>query len=198
MTDSKFPIPSSKQAPSFKFQGRSTPCVRRSLESVPSLKSGFWGLEFSVSGYPSLVARRSAAFSLIEVIVAILILGIALVALTEGVTSALSSSMASEVQTTAALLAAGQIETLRAEGDYADGETEGDFGDEFAQYRWTQTISSTDIRSLHDVEVVVEDAQSGKALYDLKTMLFELPQGTNTVNLAATGGWPFSNERSQP
>ena len=65
-----------------------------------------------------------AGFSLIEVIVAILILGVALVALTDGVTSALTSSKASELQTTAAMLAAGQIETLRATGDYPDGETE--------------------------------------------------------------------------
>lgn len=129
-------------------------------------------------------STRQAGFSLIEVVVAILILGIALVALTEGVTAALSSSKASEVQTTAALLAAGQIETLRAEGDYTDGETEGDFGDEFPQYHWMQTISDTSIDGLYNVEVIVEDAQTGKDLYDLRTMLFELPQGTNAVNLA--------------
>lgn len=139
-----------------------------------------------------------AGFSLIEVVVAILIMGIALVGLTEGVTSALSSSKASEVQSTAALLAAGQIETLRAEGDYPDGQTEGDFGDEFPQYQWKQTISDTRIDGLHNVEVVVEDSKTGKALYDLQTMLFELPQGTNVVNVAAANGSRFSNRWRQP
>jgi general secretion pathway protein I len=128
-----------------------------------------------------------AGFSLIEVIVAILILGVALVGLTEGVTAALSSSKASERQTTAAQLAAGQIETLRASGSYDDGQTDGDFGDEFLQYRWTQTISSADIPGLHDVEVEVEDSQTGDIIYDLKTSLFELPQGSNAVNQTSTG-----------
>ena len=86
--------------------------------------------------------------------VAILILGVALVALTEGVTSALTSSKASELQTTAAMLAAGQIETLRSGGDYPNGETEGDFGDEFPQYRWAQTIGDSDVSGLHEVDVV--------------------------------------------
>ena len=117
---------------------------------------------------------NQAGFSLIEVMVAILILGVALVALTEGVTSALTSSKASELQTTAAMLAAGQIETLRATGDYPNGETEGDFGDEFPQYRWTQTIGDADVNGLHEVDVVVQDSQTGKDLYDLKTLLFEL------------------------
>lgn len=122
-----------------------------------------------------------AGFSLIEVILAVLILGVALVGLTEGVTSALTSSKTSETQTTAAMLAAGQIETLRAAGSYMDGETEGDFGDEFPQYRWTQTIADADISGLYDVDVVIADNQTGKTLYDLRTLLFELPQGTNST-----------------
>ena len=129
-----------------------------------------------------------AGFSLIEVVVAILILGVALVALTEGVTAALSSSKTSERQTTAAQLAAGQIETLRATGSYDDGESDGDFGDEFPQYRWTQTVSSADVPGLHDVEVVVEDSQTGNTIFDLKTSLFELPQGSNAVNQTSSRG----------
>jgi general secretion pathway protein I len=127
------------------------------------------------------LSPSQAGFSLIEVILAVLILGVALVGLTEGVTSALTSSKTSETQTTAAMLAASQIETLRAAGSYMDGETEGDFGDEFPQYRWTQTIADADISGLYDVDVVIADNHSGKTLYDLRTMLFELPQGTNSV-----------------
>ena len=128
------------------------------------------------------LSPSQAGFSLVEVILAVLILGIALVGLTEGMTSALTSSKASETQTAAAMLAAGQMETLRAAGSYTDGETEGDFGDEFPQYQWTQTIADTDISGLHDVDVVIEDSRTGKTVYDLRTLLFELPQGTNSVN----------------
>ena len=117
--------------------------------------------------------RRTAGFSLIEVMVAILILGVALVGLTQGITSALSSSKESEIQTVAALIAAGQIETLRAEEYLVEGVTEDDCGFELPLYQWRQTVSSTDIDGLYEVEVVVENANSGKMIYDLRTLLFD-------------------------
>jgi prepilin-type N-terminal cleavage/methylation domain-containing protein len=122
-------------------------------------------------------SSHSAGFSLVEVVVAILILGIALAGLTEGIAAALSSSKESELQTTAALLAEERIETLRAEGDYTDGEVEGDFGSDLSLYRWKQTISPTDLDGLHDVTVRVEQSPTGKLIYELRTLLFEPPQG---------------------
>ncbi len=121
-------------------------------------------------------ARRNSGFSLIEVMCAILILGIALVGLSQGVTLALTSSKESELQTTASLFAAGQIESLRAEPDFTDGTTEGDCGENLALYRWKQTISPAGIDGLHDVVVVVEKAKNGEAIYELSTQLFQRPE----------------------
>lgn len=115
-----------------------------------------------------------AGFSLIEVLCAILILGIALVGLTHGLTTALSSNKESELQTTAALLAAGRIETLRADGILVDGTEEGD-EENLSLYHWQQTISSTQIEGLHDVKVTVNNAKSGQQIYELETLLFEAP-----------------------
>ena len=117
--------------------------------------------------------RHQAGFSLIEIMCAILILGVALVGLTQGITTALSSSKESEIQTTAALIAAGQIETLRAEEYLVDGVTEDDCGDDLPLYRWRQTVSSTDVDGLHEIEIVVENANSGKMICDLRTLLFD-------------------------
>jgi len=119
--------------------------------------------------------NRTAGFSLIEVMCAILILGIGLVGLTQGLTTALSSSKESEWQTSAALIAAGRIETLRADGYVKDGVEDGEGGEGFALYRWKQTISSTTIDGLHEVEVVVENAKSGQTIYELRTLLFDPP-----------------------
>ena len=119
--------------------------------------------------------NRTAGFSLIEVMCAILILGIGLVGLTQGLTTALSSSKESELQTSAALIAAGRMETLRADGYLKDGVEDGEGGEGFALYRWKQTISSTTIDGLHEVEVVVENAKSGKTIYELRTLLFDPP-----------------------
>jgi len=119
-------------------------------------------------------------FSLVEVMVAILILSVALAGLTRGLTTALSSSKESERQTVAAQFAAGQIETLRAEGHLVDGTTEGDCGDDLPLYSWKQTISPANIDGLHEVEVEV--ANSGQPVFELRTLLFEVPEDAKDKN----------------
>jgi hypothetical protein len=106
---------------------------------------------------------------------AVLILGIALVGLTQALTTALSSTKESEVQTTAALLAAGRIETLRADGFLIDGETEGEGDEGLSLYRWRESVSSTSIDGLYEVAVVVESSRTGKKIYELRTLLFDPP-----------------------
>jgi general secretion pathway protein I len=114
-----------------------------------------------------------SGFSLIEVMCAILIMGVALVALTRGITTALGSTKDSEVQTTIVTLAAGQIETLRASGVLTDDTTEGDFGDNFQKYKWEQTVAASDVDGLHQVDVVVKDAKTDAELFKLTTLLFD-------------------------
>jgi prepilin-type N-terminal cleavage/methylation domain-containing protein len=132
--------------------------------------------------------RRNSGFTLVEVMCAILILGIALAGLTQGVTTALTSNKESELQTTAALLAAGQVETLRAEGYLSDGTTEGDCGEGLSLYHWKQSITSAGIDGLHQVEVVVVNAKSGQPIYELQTLLFQPPEDS------AQGGSRRTNE----
>jgi len=133
--------------------------------------------------------QRIGAFTLIEIMVAIVILAIALTGLTQGITTALASSKESELQASAALFASGQIELLRAEGDLADGSDEGDCGATLPLYRWKQTISPTDIDGLHEVDVTVENAQTGAEIYELKTLLFEIPaDATDKTKSAKTKG----------
>lgn len=115
----------------------------------------------------------TAGFSLVEVMCAILILGVGVVGLTEGITAALRSSKESELQTTAALIAAGQIETLRAEGYLVDGVTEGECGEGLALYRWTQSVTGANIDGLHEVVVEVKNSRSGQSIYELRTLLFD-------------------------
>lgn len=119
--------------------------------------------------------NQTAGFSLLEVMCAILILGVGLVGLTQGITAALQSGKESELQTTAALLAAGQIETLRADGIVMDGETDGDGDGDLSLYHWKQSVTSTRIEGLHEVEIVVENSKTGKTICELRTLLFDPP-----------------------
>jgi general secretion pathway protein I len=115
----------------------------------------------------------NGGFSLIEVMCAILIMGVALVALTRAMTTALASTKDSEIQTTAVGLAAGQIETLRASAVLTDDTTEGDFGDSFPKYKWEQTVAAADVDGLHQVDVLVKDSKTGNTIYKLTTLLFD-------------------------
>jgi prepilin-type N-terminal cleavage/methylation domain-containing protein len=119
--------------------------------------------------------KHAAGFSLVEVMIAVLILSVALVGLTQGITTALASSKESELQTTAALFAAGQIELLRAEPNLIDGTGNGDCGAMLPLYRWKQTVKPTGTDGLHDVDVIVENSQTGAEIYELKTLLFQIP-----------------------
>ena len=119
--------------------------------------------------------QRQAGFSLLEVMCAILILGIGLVALTQGLSTALASSKDAEVQSAAALLAAGQIETLRAEGYLLEGETEGEGDGALSGYSWVQNVVETQPEGLYEVTVTVKKGENNEEVFELKTMLFDPP-----------------------
>src|SRR5215472_8950761 len=102
--------------------------------------------------------RHNAGFSMVEVLVAILILGVALVGLTHGITTALGSGKESELQATAAMFAAGLIEEVRAEGNLTDAESEGTCGEELPLYRWKQSITAAGVDGLHQVDVSIQNA----------------------------------------
>jgi type IV pilus modification protein PilV len=135
--------------------------------------------------------RRTAGFSLVEVMCAILILAIGVFGLTQGIAAAFRSSKESELQSVAALFAAGVIETLRAEGYYVDGVTEGECGEGLAPYRWKQSITRSDLDGLHEVSVEIQDSRTGQLIYELRTLLFMPP-------VAATLDSPADRKNSQP
>jgi len=139
--------------------------------------------------------HRNAGFSLVEVMCAILILGIALAGLTMGITTALSSSKESELQTTAAMIAAGQVEMIRADGYLTDGDDDGDCGEVLPLYRWKQSITSTSIAGLHQIKVVVENSKTGAEVYELQTLLFDIPSDDTTQN--GTGGKKSSKSKKR-
>ena len=138
----------------------------------------------------------TAGFSLVEVLCAILILGVALTGLVQGVTTGLSSSKDSELQTVAALFAAGQVETLRAEGDLREGTTEGECGPGLELYRWQQTISPAGLDGLHEVAVTVENVRSGKTIYELRTLLFEVPVESKATSSNSKRDVPSQRRKS--
>lgn len=122
---------------------------------------------------------RQAGFSLIEVMCALMILAVGLAGLVQGISTALGSNKDSELQTTAALLAEGRMETLRADGLILAGTEEGECGEGFQRFRWKQSIEKTSLDGLFDVTIIIEGAKSGQQLFELKTLLFDAPWSTS-------------------
>jgi prepilin-type N-terminal cleavage/methylation domain-containing protein len=119
-----------------------------------------------------------AGFSLVETMLAILILGVGVAGLTQGITESLRASKESELQTKAALFAAGQIETLRAESFIVEGDTEGACGSGLENHEWKQSIKPGSIKGLFDVKVVVQQSATAQEVYSLDTLLFDPPLST--------------------
>jgi hypothetical protein len=78
------------------------------------------------------------------------------------------------------------METLRAEGYYLEGETEGDCGEILADCQWRQTLTPTDLDGLYDVTVAIEDSRRNKLVYELHTLLFEAPFSTSQTNASGS------------
>ena len=141
------------------------------------------------------LASALQGFSLVEVLCAVLIVAVALVGLTEGISTALRSNKDSELQTTAVLFAAGLIETARAEGGLVNGTSEGACGPGLTQYEWKQSITSADIDGLHEVTIAVHHSTSGKTICELKTLLFEAPY--DYASTSKTKQQPRSNSTNR-
>ena len=120
-------------------------------------------------------ARTTAGFSLIEIMVAVLILGVSLVGLVHGINTALVSGKEAEAQSQSALLAAARIELLRADGYYIEGETTGEFDGDLSVYSYRENVTAVNPEGLYEVSVAIEMTESGEEIYELKTMLFDPP-----------------------
>ena len=112
--------------------------------------------------------------------IALLILGVALTGLAQGILTALRSSKDSELQTTAAFLAAGQIELLRADEFLVDGVVEGQGTGGLSKYQWKQTVTATAIQGLHEVVVEIRHDPETVSVFELHTLLFDPPAGSVT------------------
>ena len=114
-------------------------------------------------------------FSLVEVLVAVLIIGIGITGLVEGLSTAIYSHKDSEKISIAAWLAAERIEFIRADGLLIEGTSTGNWDGTFDGYTYSEIIEKSQMEGLYDISVIIKDRSEGKVLYSLKTKLFEAP-----------------------
>ena len=118
---------------------------------------------------------RQSGFSMLEVFLATLLLGVAIVALTEGISVALRSSKSAERHTVAVLLAESQLELIRTDSFLSAGSDEAEC-ELFPGYRYEQEIEERDdYDGLYSVRVSVFHGDSDVPLFGLETLLFDGP-----------------------
>ncbi len=106
---------------------------------------------------PALCGLRShSGFTLIEVLVAVAILAIAMVAILKANVQNLDALTKSRETTTASLLAASKLAEIEAAGVANWGESQGDFGEDYPEFTWQVETTSTEVEGLERIAVIVQ------------------------------------------
>lgn len=103
--------------------------------------------------------RRGTAqhgFTLIEMIVATLLLAIGVAGALAAFSSATKAAVTAEGLHTATLLAQRKMSDIEQQASQiTGGDQQGDFGDEYPGYHWQETVEATDYQNLFKVTVTV-------------------------------------------
>jgi general secretion pathway protein I len=99
--------------------------------------------------------NKANGFTLMEVMIAMAILAIALVAVFQLQSQSISMSTESRFMTTAALLAQSKMVEVEAGSSLVNHKDDGDFGPDYSQYTWHLEVGDTQLSQFKKIEVTV-------------------------------------------
>lgn len=98
---------------------------------------------------------ENAGFTLLEVMIAMSILAIALVAVFQMQSQSISMSTEARFLTTASLLAQYKMADIESEAALGNRSQKGDFAPDYPDYGWSLNVTDTQLARLKRVEVTV-------------------------------------------
>jgi len=123
--------------------------------------------------------KKSCGFTLLEVMVAIAILSIALVAVYGSQSQSVSLASEAKLNTTAALLAQAKIAEIEAENAENLTSNSGDFGDDFLDYQWDLAVNDVPsfgeqeaLKHLRQIDLTISNVGQEKYAYKLRLFRF--------------------------
>jgi type II secretory pathway pseudopilin PulG len=134
-------------------------------------------------------ARHAFAFTLPEVLVSLVLVGLVLPGTMKGISLAMSAADDARKRVDAVGLAETKLEELTAAGasNYYGGTSAGDFGEEWPAYRWESSTSSIDT-GLTEISVrVIWAAGGSERSLDLASFAYAASTLTTT---SGSGGTP--------
>ncbi len=100
-------------------------------------------------------------FTLLEVMVAVAILAIALVAILKANVQSLGTLIETRERTTVSMLAASKMAEVEAVGAANWSEFQGDFGEDYPDFTWRVETAPTEVERLVRVAVIVQAREGG-------------------------------------
>jgi general secretion pathway protein I len=101
------------------------------------------------------VKIKAAGFTLLEVMVAMAILAISLVAVYQLQSQSISLATESRFRTSAALLAQSKMTEMEAMATLSNRSEDGDFGPDYPQYNWRMEVTDTGFPGWKKIEINV-------------------------------------------
>jgi general secretion pathway protein I len=134
--------------------------------------------------------RRRGAFTLVEVLATLVLIGIVIPVAMRGVTVALAEASKARHQAEAATLAEAKLNEMIAQGDWNSGGGSGDFSPDYPQYKWTATASTPDANiNVTQVDLSVTWNERGQdRTYNVSTFVYANANGG--VSGGISGGLP--------
>ena len=107
---------------------------------------------------------RAGGFTLLEVMVAVAIMAIALVAILKANVQSLDTLIETRARTTASMLAASKMAEVEAAGAEDWSEFRGDFGEDYPGFTWQVETTPTELEGIIRVEVSVQREDAAQAM----------------------------------
>jgi len=125
----------------------------------------------------------TAAFTFVEVLAALFFLAILIPAIAEGITLSSRLSALTERGAIATELAQNKLDELTIDNAWTSAEASGDFGDDFAGYRWEVTQTAWDMDAMTVLAVKVYFTVQGiERSVTLSTLVNPATAGTNATS----------------
>ena len=99
--------------------------------------------------------KKARGFTLMEVMIAMAILAIALVAIFQSQSQSISMSTDSRFMTTASLLAQSKMVEVEAASTLDNQTKDGDFGPDYPEYTWHLEVGDTQLPQFKKIEITV-------------------------------------------